>query len=73
MTIHPEFPSHRRKDSGCSAEAGIDDQPADSGLPGHAPNELKPPPEAPKLEFAVRVGRFAIQVKGGTYSVDEAA
>ena len=68
MNIRPEFPPHRRKDSGRSTEVGVHDQLAGSGLPSHAVHELKPLPEGPKLDFAAwieGVGRFGIEVKGG--------
>ena len=73
MKIQPAFPPHRRQDPRRAAEAGVYDQLAGSGLPGHALYELKPLPEAPELDFAVWLqdrARFGIQVKGGPYSVD---
>ena len=73
MKIQPAFPPHRRRDPRRSAEAGVYDQLAGSGLPGHALYEVKPVPEAPELDFALWLegkGRFGIQVKGGQYSVE---
>ena len=73
MKIQPAFPPHRRQDPRRGAEAGVYDQLAGSGIPGHALYELKATPEAPELDFAVWFqdrGRFGIQVKGGLYSVD---
>ena len=73
MKIQPAFPPHRRQDPRRGAEAGVYDQLAGSGLPGHALYELKPLPEAPELDFAVWLqdrARFGAQVKGGPYSVN---
>ena len=73
MKIYPEFPPHRRLDLRRGAEAGVYDQLAGSSLPGQALYELKAIPEAPELDFAVWVqdrGRFGIQVKGGSYSIN---
>ena len=76
MTMHPPFPPHRRKNPRRGAGVVVHDQLADSCLPGHALCDLKPPSEAPELDFAVwveGVGRVGIQVKDGKYSVDGAA
>ena len=73
MKIQPAFPPHRRRDPRRSAEAGVYDQLADSSLPGQAFYEVKPVPEAPELDFALWLegkGRFGIQVKGGSYSIN---
>ena len=73
MKIQPEFPPHRRQDPRRGAEAGVYDQLARSGHPGHVLYELKATPEAPELDFVIWLqdrGRFGLQVKGGQYSVD---
>ena len=55
MNMHPPFPPHRRKNPRRGAGVVVHDQLADSCLLGHALCDLKPPSEAPELDFAVWV------------------
>ncbi len=73
MNIHPEFPPHRRQDPRRNSEAIVYDQLAESGYSGETLYQPKAAPEAPELDFCIWFedrARFALQVKGGLYSVD---
>ena len=68
-----EFPAHRRQDPKRAAEARVFD--ALQNLPnnGHAIYEFRCREGGRQLDFALwldRRGRFALQVKGGTYMLD---
>ena len=73
MKINPDFPTHRRNDPKRRSEAIVYDQLAQSNHPGQTIYELKLAPEIPEVDFFTWFqdrGRFAIQVKGGLYSVN---
>ena len=73
MIITPEqFPDQRRHDPKRRAEAAVFDTLAQSQRAGHALYEWSAPGRHHQTDFAVwleDVGRFAIEVKGGTYTL----
>ena len=74
MIITPEqFPIERRNDPKRQAEAAVYDALAESDTSGHAIYEWGAPGRRHHTDFATwceNVGRFAIEVKGGQYSLD---
>ena len=73
MIITPEqFPEERRNDPKRRAEAAVFDVLAQSQRAGHALYEWSAPGRCHQTDFACwleGVGRFAIEVKGGTYTL----
>ena len=74
MKVLPRrFPTHRRRNPKRWAEAGVFDALAQSHRPGAAIYEWGAPVNPHQLDFALwltDVGRFAIEVKGGRYTLD---
>ena len=71
----PGFPEHRRHDPKRRAEADVFDALRNLGLDGHGIYEFRYREGGRQLDKAVwgnHVGRFALQVKGGLYDMDEA-
>ena len=75
MKLIPErFPQERRRNPKRWAEARVFDTLARSGLEGCAIYEWGSPEQPHQLDFAVwltNVGRFAVEVKGGRYTLEE--
>ncbi len=72
ITTPEQFPQERRNDPKRRAEAIVFDTLAQSQRPGHALYEWSAPGRCHQTDFAVwleGVGRFAIEVKGGTYTL----
>ena len=70
----PEFPEHRRSDPKRRAEADVFHALQNLGLNGHGIYEFRYREGGRQLDKAVwgnDVGRFALQVKGGRYEMDE--
>ena len=74
MIISPEqFPIERRTDPKRQAEAAVFDALAGSDRCGHALYEWGAPDRPHRTDFALwleNTGRFAIEVKGGQYTLD---
>ena len=74
MIITPkEFPLERRTDPKRQAEAAVFDALAGSNASGHALYEWGAPDRPHRTDFALwmeSVGRFAIEVKGGQYTLN---
>ena len=71
MRIDPEFPSDRASLPERRAEHTIYQLLAESAQPGRALYEARPLPDAREVDFAIWLpgaGRFAVEVKGGTYA-----
>ena len=71
----PEFPEHRLNDPKRRAEADVFHALQNLGLNGHGIYEFRYRAGGRQLDKAVwgnHVGRFALQVKGGLYDMDEA-
>ena len=74
MEIRPTFPEHRLHDPKRQAELAVYRDLEASALPGVAVYSSSIGPAFPEIDFAVwltEVGRFAIEVKGGQYSLDK--
>ena len=74
MQIQPDFPNDRRRDPRRRAELEVHDQLAASDLPGRAIHEARAPAAGQEVDSArwfQGQGRFALQVKGGRYSLQE--
>ena len=73
MIITPErFPQERRNDPKRQAEAAVFDTLANSQSAGHALYEWSAPGRPHQIDFPLwleGIGRFAIEVKGGDYSM----
>ena len=73
MKMRPnEFPEHRLRDLKRQAELAVYRDLEASALPGIAVYSASPAPASPEVDFAVWLtgaGRFAVEVKGGRYSV----
>ena len=73
MQMYPAtFPPERREDPMRRAEARIFDEIQRSHLPGFAYYEWQKNHNSPQLDFALwlpGVGRFGLEIKGGTYSL----
>ena len=68
-----EFPERRRDDPKRGAEARVFDAIRELELPGRAIYEFRLREEGMQVDFALwldRLGRFALQVKGGFYRLD---
>ena len=75
ITTPEQFPIERRDDPKRRAEAAVFDALLQSGASGHAIYEWGPPGRPRRTDFALwleNIGRFAIEVKGGVYSLDGA-
>ena len=74
MIITPkEFPLERRADPKRQAEASVFDALAGSAASGHALYEWGTPGRSHRTDFALwleNTGRFAVEVKGGQYTLD---
>ena len=74
IQIQPgEFPERRRHDPKRGAEARVFDAIRELQLPGRAIYEFRLREEGMQVDFALwldRLGRFALQVKGGAYRLD---
>ena len=69
----PEFPEHRRQDPKRAAEARVFDALQDMDLDGHGLYEYRFRKDGKQVDYPIWVtslGRFAVQVKGGTYEMD---
>ena len=72
MQIQPNIPELRRQAPRRRAELQVHDQLAASDLPGRAIHEAPAPAAGPEVDSAGWLqGRFALQVKGGRYSLQE--
>ena len=74
MQIQPNIPELRRQDPRRRAELQVHDQLAASDLPGRAIHEARAPAAGPEVDSAIWFPgqvRFAPQVKGGRYSLQE--
>ena len=74
MQIQPNFPNNRRRDPRRRAELVVYYQLAASDLPGLAIYEARVSVAGPEVDFALWLqnqGRFALQVKGGRYSLQD--
>ena len=73
MKMRPnEFPEHRLNDLKRKAELAVYRDLEASALPGVAVYSASPAPASPEIDFAVWLtgaGRFALEVKGGHYSL----
>ena len=70
----PEFPEHRRQDPKRAAEARVFDALQDMDLEGHGLYEYRFRRDGKQVDYPLWVtslGRFAVQVKGGTYEMDQ--
>ena len=75
ITTPKEFPLERRADPKRRAEATVFDALAGSGASGHALYEWGAPGRPHRTDFALwleNTGRFAIEVKGGRYTLESA-
>ena len=73
ITTPEQFPQERRHDPKRQAEAAVFDALASSDRCGHALYEWGAPGRPHRTDFALwleSVGRFAIEVKGGQYTLD---
>ena len=73
ITTPEQFPQERRHDPKRQAEAAVFDALAGSDRSGHALYEWGAPGRSHRTDFALwleNVGRFAIEVKGGQYTLD---
>ena len=74
MHIQPDFPNDRRQDPRRRAELEVHNQLAASDLLGRAIYEARASAAGPEVDFAIWLqgqGRFALQVKGGRYSLQD--
>ena len=73
MDVIPDFPEHRIHDPKRQAELAVYRELAGSEAAGTAIYESSPYLQCPEMDFVLffdNVGRYAMQVKGGTYRVD---
>ena len=73
MRIQPEFPEYRYQDPLRQAELSVYLAIANSPVPGQALYEVKTTSHTPQVDFVVYlegVACFAIQVKGGIYTME---
>ena len=73
MRIQPEFPAYHHHDPKRQAELRVYQEIANSQRPGQALYGVKAARHSPEVDFAVwveDVACFAIEVKGGSYSVE---
>ena len=76
MIIRPDFPDSRRADPRRQAELEVHNRLAASDRPGRAVYEARASAAGPEVDFAIWLqdqGRFALQVKGGRYSLEDGA
>ena len=73
MDVIPDFPEHRIHDLKRQAELAVYRELTGSEAAGTAIYESRPYLNCPEMDFVIlldNVGRYAMQVKGGTYRVD---
>ena len=73
MRIQPEFPEYHHNDPKRQAELRVYQEIANSQIPGQALYGVKASRHSPEVDFAIwieDVACFAIEVKGGTYWVE---
>ena len=73
MRIQPEFPEYHHNDPKRQAELRVYQEIANSQIPGQALYGVKAARHSPEVDFVVwveDVACFAIEVKGGSYSVE---
>ena len=73
MKIRPAFPEHRLDDLKRQAELAVYRDLEASALPGITVYSSSVGPASPEIDYAVwlkDIGRYAVEVKGGDYSLD---
>ena len=72
MRVRPQFPDHRLNDPKRRAELAVYRDLEASALPGIAVYSSSVGPASPEIDNSVwlfDIGRFAVEVKGGRYSL----